>query len=73
MILLPTVDRHLEVYVDADFAGNWDPKETEDKDTARSRHGYLIYYAGCGTEAPGLHEPQPEPDLFYYLLYSSSS
>jgi hypothetical protein len=37
----------LEVYVDADFAGNWDPKETDDKDTARSRHGYLFYYAGC--------------------------
>jgi hypothetical protein len=29
--------------VDADFAGKWDPEETEDRDTARSRHGYLIY------------------------------
>jgi hypothetical protein len=37
----------LEVYVDADFAGNWDPNETEDRDTARSRHGYYITYAGC--------------------------
>ena len=37
----------LEVYVDADFAGNWDPKGTEDADTARSRHGYYILYMGC--------------------------
>jgi hypothetical protein len=33
--------------VDAEFSGNWDSEETDDKDTARSRHGYLIYYAGC--------------------------
>jgi hypothetical protein len=33
--------------VDADFAGNWDPKDFEDRDTARSRHGYYIMYAGC--------------------------
>lgn len=37
----------MEVFVDADFAGNWDPKEYEDCDTARSRHGYYICYAGC--------------------------
>ena len=38
----------LEVYVDADFAGNWN-KETAstDRDTARSRHGYIIRYMGC--------------------------
>jgi hypothetical protein len=29
------------------FAGNWDPEETDDTETMRSRHGYLIYYAGC--------------------------
>lgn len=34
-------------YVDADFAGNWDPEISEwDKDTARSRHGYIIMYRG---------------------------
>ena len=27
--------------------GNWDPKDFEDRDTARSRHGYYIMYAGC--------------------------
>ena len=38
----------LEMYVDADFAGNWDAKEAlNDRDTARSRHGYIISYAGC--------------------------
>jgi hypothetical protein len=33
--------------VDADFSGNWDPKDTQDWDTAQSRHGYIITYAGC--------------------------
>jgi hypothetical protein len=33
--------------VDAEFVGNWDPKEWEDRDTALSCHGYLITYAGC--------------------------
>jgi hypothetical protein len=47
IIIKPKMDKELEVYVDADFAGNWDQEETEDRDTARSRHGYLIYYAGC--------------------------
>jgi hypothetical protein len=37
----------MEVYVDADFSGNWDQKESLDRDTARSRHGYIIMYAGC--------------------------
>ena len=46
-ILRPNKDKGLEVYVDADFAGNWDPKEHEDPDTARSRHGYFITFAGC--------------------------
>ncbi len=46
-ILKPIEGMDLEVYVDADFCGNWDPKETWDVDTARSRHGYIISYAGC--------------------------
>ena len=46
-ILKPDHSRGLEVFVDADFAGNWDPAETDDRDTARSRHGYIIMYAGC--------------------------
>ena len=34
------------MYVDADFAGNYDNSDTENSDTARSRHGYNITYAG---------------------------
>ena len=34
----------LEVFVDADFAGNWDKEDSLDRDTARSRHGYIIRY-----------------------------
>ena len=39
----------LEVFVDASFAGNWDKQDaqTGDRDTARSRHGYIILYYGC--------------------------
>jgi hypothetical protein len=38
----------LEVFVDADFSGNWDPEVAHmDKDTARSRHGYFVMFAGC--------------------------
>ena len=38
----------LEVFVDASFAGNWDKQDaqTGDRDTARSRHGYIILYYG---------------------------
>ena len=36
LILRPYKDRELEVFVDADFAGNWDKKEAWDRDTARS-------------------------------------
>jgi hypothetical protein len=39
----PMSDKDLEVYVDASFCGDWDPKEAAtDLDTARSRHGYVI-------------------------------
>ena len=47
-IIRPDSKREFEVYVDADFAGNWDANEaSNDADTARSRHGYIIMYAGC--------------------------
>ena len=35
------------MFVDADFAGNWDKNEAWDRDTARSRHGYIVSYHGC--------------------------
>ena len=37
----------LEVYVDVDFAGNWYKEESQERDSARSRHGYFIMYGGC--------------------------
>ena len=40
----PEKGRGLEVWVDDDFAGNWNRLENEDRDTARSRHGYFILY-----------------------------
>ncbi len=46
MILKPT-GTSFDVYVDADFAGNWKQSEADSQDTARSRHGYIIMYARC--------------------------
>ena len=46
-ILKPDPSKDLEVYVDADFAGNYDKNDTQNRDTARSRHGYIIMYKGC--------------------------
>jgi len=47
MILKPNGES-FDVSVDADFTGNWDSTEAaSDCDTARSRHGYIITYAGC--------------------------
>ena len=48
LILKPKKGKGLEVYVDADFSGNWDPSNPgKDRDTARSRHGYIVMYDGC--------------------------
>ena len=46
-ILKPIIGKDMEVYVDADFAGNFDKEDTASRDTARSRHGYLIMYQNC--------------------------
>jgi hypothetical protein len=46
LILRPDGESGLEVFVDADFVGNWDALDT-DRDNARSRHGYVIKYNGC--------------------------
>jgi len=40
----PDDSKGLEVYVDSDFAGLWDRIDTDNRDTARSRHGYIIMY-----------------------------
>jgi hypothetical protein len=47
LILRPEGDQ-FEVYVDADFAGNWNSEDAmNDPDTARSRYGYIVMYNGC--------------------------
>ena len=35
------------MYVDADFSGNWKKEESHKRDSARSRHGYVIIYNSC--------------------------
>jgi hypothetical protein len=48
LIPKPDKQKDLEVYVDADFSGDWDPEDAAtNRDTARSRHGYIITYQGC--------------------------
>jgi len=47
LILQPDKSKSFDVFVDADFCGAWDASESEDPDTARSRSGYCITYAGC--------------------------
>jgi hypothetical protein len=49
-IFTPDENKRLEVYVDATFLQDWDPKFAwEDPDTARSRHIFAIKYTGCTT------------------------
>ena len=44
----PDRSKGFEAYVDADFAGNWNCIEAPtDPSTAKSRAGWIIYYAGC--------------------------
>jgi hypothetical protein len=46
-IILNPKDQSLDVWVDADFCGNWDPKYADvDPSTAKSRTGYIIMYGG---------------------------
>lgn len=48
LILRPDKSKSIDVYVDADFSGNWEKEgAASDRDTARSRHGYIIMYNGC--------------------------
>ncbi len=47
MIYAPDPKRGLEVQVDADFSGGWDPSEAENADNVYSCTGFVICYAGC--------------------------
>jgi len=44
----PSRESSFEVYADADFAGQWNRlTANEDESTAKSRIGYIIFFAGC--------------------------
>lgn len=48
LIFKPETDKDFEVYADASLGGDWhSPDASDDRDTARSRMGYVIKYAGC--------------------------
>ena len=47
------------MWVDADFAGNWNRSESEETETARSRHGYVSMYEGCTI----LHKSQLQTEI----------
>ena len=59
LIVRPSNARELEVFVDVDFAGNWDKNEAWDRDTARSQHGYILSYHGC----PIIWKSQMQTDI----------
>ena len=47
MTFKPDKIKGLELYVDADFAGNWKNAGEEHPENCMSRTGYLIRYNGC--------------------------
>ena len=47
LILKPDLARSFEVFFDSNFCGNWHKQYAREIDSVRSRHGYVIMYAGC--------------------------
>ncbi len=47
MTYSPDPTKGIEVYVDANFAGGWDPGDAMNADNVYSRTEYIIRYAGC--------------------------
>eukprot|EP00980_Cylindrotheca_fusiformis_P020026 scaffold7110_cov112-Cylindrotheca_fusiformis.AAC.1 len=47
IVFKPDKSRGLECFVDADFAGSWQHRSSQDPLSACSRTGYVIMYAGC--------------------------
>ena len=45
-ILRPCGTKYMEVYFNSGFSENWDGLDSHNRDTARSRHSYIIMYAG---------------------------
>ncbi len=46
-IYKPDSTKGIEVYVDADFVGGWDPADSMNADNIYSRTGYVIRYSDC--------------------------
>ena len=47
MVYAPDPTRGLEVWVDAEFAGSWDPSEADSADNVYFLTGFVISYADC--------------------------
>jgi hypothetical protein len=47
IVMHPTADMSLNMFVDADFAGCWHKEYTELRDSVLSRTGYVIQFCGC--------------------------
>jgi hypothetical protein len=47
LVLHPTADMSLNMFVDADFAGRWHKDYTELRDSVLSRTGYVIQFCSC--------------------------
>jgi len=47
LMYVPNLSEGVEVYVDADFAGNFNGNNAEDPASVYSRTGFVIKYAGC--------------------------
>ena len=47
MILTPNKDHQISAFIDADFAGIWSKDTAHTRESAMSRGGFIICYAGC--------------------------
>jgi hypothetical protein len=47
LIMHPTQDFKLDMFIDADFAGMWHREYSELRECALSRTGYIVTYCGC--------------------------
>jgi hypothetical protein len=47
LVLKPSADMALNMYVDADFAGRWHKEYSELRDNVLSRTGYVILFCDC--------------------------
>ena len=47
IVFNPRINKGLECFVDADFAGGWSKEDSSDPDNVLSRTGFVIFYAGC--------------------------